>query len=49
MGGFMAEFPLMGTGPGRLVLGEVCLKRLQNPALDAVFPGYAVSMRGMVL
>ena len=40
-------------GPGDLavttdyrdVLGEVLRKRLNNPALDAVFPGYQVQLR----
>ncbi len=43
-------------GPGDLavtvdyrdVLGEVCQKRLNNPALDLVFPDYQVTMRGLV-
>ncbi len=45
------------VGPGDLavttdyrdVLGEVCLKRLRNPALDEIFPGYAVKMQDVVL
>jgi uncharacterized protein (DUF1501 family) len=44
------------VGPGDLavttdyrdVLGEVCLKRLKNPALDEIFPGYEVALQGIV-
>jgi len=32
----------------RDVLGEVCLKRLNNPALAEIFPDYAVTMRGFL-
>jgi len=32
----------------RDVLGEVCHKRLNNPALGAVFPGFSVTMRGFL-
>ena len=39
-------------GPGDLavttdyrdILGEICTKRLNNPALDKIFPNYAVNM-----
>jgi uncharacterized protein (DUF1501 family) len=44
------------VGPGDLavttdyrdVLAEVCLKRLNNPALADIFPGYAATPRGFV-
>lgn len=44
------------VGPGDLavttdyrdVLGEVCLKRLNNPALGDIFPGYAATPRGFL-
>jgi uncharacterized protein (DUF1501 family) len=44
------------VGPGDLavttdyrdVLGEVCLRRLGNPALDYIFPGFPVTLRGLV-
>jgi uncharacterized protein (DUF1501 family) len=44
------------VGPGDLavtldyrdVLGEVCFKRLNNPALAEVFPGFDVTMRGFL-
>jgi uncharacterized protein (DUF1501 family) len=44
------------VGPGDLavttdyrdVLAEVCLKRLNNPALDAIFPEYQATPRGIV-
>ena len=43
-------------GPGDLavttdyrdVLGEVCLKRLMNPNIDAVFPGHTVRTRDIL-
>ena len=43
-------------GPGDLavttdyrdVLAEVCLKRLNNPALAEVFPGYTPTLRGFL-
>jgi uncharacterized protein (DUF1501 family) len=42
-------------GPGDLavttdyrdVLAEVCLKRLNNPALEAIFPNYQAMLRGI--
>jgi len=44
------------VGPGDLavttdyrdVLGEVCLKRLNNPALADIFPGFAATSRGFL-
>jgi len=30
------------------VLGEVCLKRLNNPALSEIFPGYTAAPRGFL-
>jgi uncharacterized protein (DUF1501 family) len=44
------------VGPGDLavttdyrdVLGEVCVKRLGNPALSEIFPGFSVNLRGLV-
>jgi uncharacterized protein (DUF1501 family) len=44
------------TGPGDLavtsdyrdVLGEILLKRLHNPALAEIFPGYQPQMRGII-
>ena len=41
-------------GPGDLavttdyrdVLAEVCVKRLKNPALAEIFPGYTATLRG---
>jgi len=44
------------VGPGDLavttdyrdVLGEVCLKRLNNPALSEIFPGYTAVPRGFL-
>jgi uncharacterized protein (DUF1501 family) len=44
------------VGPGDLavttdyrdVLAEVCLKRLDNPAADQIFPGHAVEIRNLV-
>ena len=44
------------VGPGDLavttdyrdVLAEVCLKRLNNPAVGEIFPGYAATARGFV-
>jgi uncharacterized protein (DUF1501 family) len=44
------------VGPGDLavttdyrdVLGEVCLKRLGNPALNEIFPGFAVTLGDLV-
>jgi hypothetical protein len=30
------------------VLGEICLKRLNNPALAEIFPGYSPHLRGFV-
>ena len=43
-------------GPGDLavttdfrdVLAEVCLKRLNNPAIEGIFPGYIPKMHGFV-
>lgn len=43
-------------GPGDLavttdyrdVLAEICLKRLNNPAVDEIFPGYQASLPGIV-
>jgi uncharacterized protein (DUF1501 family) len=43
-------------GPGDLavtmdyrdVLAEVCARRLNNPALDEIFPGYTATLRGFV-
>jgi hypothetical protein len=32
----------------RDVLAEVCLKRLNNPALSEIFPGYAAMPRGFL-
>jgi uncharacterized protein (DUF1501 family) len=45
------------VGPGDLavttdyrdVLGEICLRRMNNPALEEIFPGYAVTVQGLVL
>lgn len=45
------------VGPGDLavttdyrdVLAEVCLKRLNNPALEVIFPGYAPKLPGIVM
>jgi uncharacterized protein (DUF1501 family) len=45
------------VGPGDLavttdyrdVLGELCLKRLHNPALGSIFPGYTPKQRGVFL
>lgn len=54
------EWPRLGegqlVGPGDLavttdyrdVLGEVCLRRLGNPALAEVFPGFDVTLRDLV-
>ncbi|MCP4141643.1 MAG: DUF1501 domain-containing protein [Chloroflexi bacterium] len=44
-------------GPGDLavttdyrdILGEICAKRLNNPALDNIFPDYAVKMQNLFL
>lgn len=44
------------VGPGDLavttdyrdVLAEVCLKRLNNPAVDQIFPGYKATVRGFL-
>jgi len=43
-------------GPGDLavtvdyrdVLAEICLKRLNNPAMDRIFPDFTASMRGVI-
>jgi uncharacterized protein (DUF1501 family) len=48
--------PQQLVGPGDLavttdyrdVLAEVCLKRLNNPALGEIFPGFAATMRGFL-
>jgi uncharacterized protein (DUF1501 family) len=50
----LAEGQLVGPGDlavttdYRDVLGEVCLKRLNNPALSEVFPNYTVTPRGFL-
>ncbi len=44
-------------GPGDLavtvdyrdVLGEICLRRLNNPALQVIFPGHEIKLRGYVV
>jgi hypothetical protein len=33
----------------RDVLAEVCQKRLNNSALDAIFPGYVAAPRGFLI
>mgnify|MGYP002713139331 CR=1 FL=1 len=55
-GGVFGQWPGLQAhqlfGPGDLavttdyrdVLGEICLRRLNNPALDGIFPGYAVNL-----
>lgn len=55
-GGVFGQWPGLQPhqlfGPGDLavttdyrdVLGEICLRRLNNPALDGIFPGYAVNL-----
>jgi uncharacterized protein (DUF1501 family) len=48
----LAEGQLVGPGDlaittdYRDVLGEICLKRLNNRALEQLFPGYTVNIRG---
>jgi len=50
----LAEGQLVGPGDlavttdYRDVLAEVCLKRLNNPALREIFPNYAVTLRGFL-
>ena len=50
----LAEGQLVGPGDlaattdYRDVLAEVCLKRLNNPALAEIFPGYEVKLRGFL-
>ena len=50
----LAEGQLVGPGDlavttdYRDVLGEVCIKRLNNPALAEIFPNYAVTIRGFL-
>ncbi len=44
------------VGPGDLAVttdyrdapGEVCVRRLNNPALSEIFPGYEVQLRGFL-
>lgn len=49
----LAEGQLIGPGDlavttdYRDVLGEICLKRLNNPSLEAIFPGYPVRFPGI--
>jgi uncharacterized protein (DUF1501 family) len=50
----LAEGQLVGPGDlavttdYRDVLAEVCLKRLNNPAIGDIFPGYAAKVRGFL-
>jgi uncharacterized protein (DUF1501 family) len=50
----LAEGQLVGPGDlavttdYRDVLGEVCLRRLGNPALAEIFPGFSVTVRNLV-
>ena len=58
-GGVFGEWPGLKAhqlfGPGDLavttdyrdILGEICAKRLNNPALDSIFPDYAVKMQNI--
>jgi uncharacterized protein (DUF1501 family) len=47
-GQLMGPGDLAVTTDYRDVLGEVCLKRLNNTALGAIFPGFEVTLRGFV-
>ncbi|MBT3187721.1 MAG: DUF1501 domain-containing protein [Anaerolineae bacterium] len=59
--GVFGEWPGLAPhqlyGPGDLavttdyrdILGEICMKRLNNPAVERIFPNYAVNMSGYFL